>query len=735
MQTSTRKNTATVFDDLPDLLPIMLSTEENPLRASVERLLNNLAIPIFIKNRDGYYVFVNEAFCEALGMRRNDIVGANPNSLITEDRLELILSQDRVLFRDGGTQLFETPITLHDGSVMHVVFNKSAIIDSTGQVIGIVAVAYDVTARNLYRSELAQKNEELAERIKELRCLYKITSLLRDTTTPVEEMLESFLSVIASAMMHPNDVQVRIVLGDTVRASSSYNDGCDHISAAIKSDSGNVGRIDVAYSNPHPKKFDGPFLKEECAMLEEIAGKIGDRFQAEIDDQSLSRSEARFRATFEQAAVGICHLDAHRHFLRANERLCRFLGYSDRELREMAYDDLTFHEDVEKGRALGAKLWSGALRHVTLDKRFKRKDGQSVWGRVTASVVQGDDGKPQHYAVIIEDIDDARRMEDLQKITFDRAPIGICHVSLDLRFIKCNPRFCKIHGYEPGSLDGKRLQDISPSIHQTADAEVARQLLAGEVEEYEGERYFVHTSGQTRWMRFTVTLVRYPDGSPNHFVTVVDDITDSKLASEQVTELTGRLVRALRGTVEILSKTQELRDPYTAGHQNRVAKLALAIARRLNLDKVQLQDIEMGAMIHDIGKLMVPSDLLTKPGRLTPEELALIKTHPRLGADLVMESDISPTVVAIVRYHHERMDGTGYPDGLVGEAIPIEARIVAVSDVVEAITSHRPYRPGRGLDIAIDEIKAGAGTIYDPNVVDACLAVLESEPMGEFLQP
>ena len=735
MQTSTRANTPAVLEDLPDLLPIMLSAEESPLRASVERLLNNLAIPIFIKNRDGYYVFVNDAFCEALGMQSTDIVGSNPNSLITEDRLELILSQDRVLFRDGGTQLFETPITLHDGSVMHVVFNKSAITDEMGRVIGIVAVAYDVTARNLYRSELAQKNEELAERIKELRCLYKITSLLRDTTTPVEQMLESFLSVIASAMMHPNDVQVRIVLGDTTHVSSSYNDAGDHISATIKCDSGDVGRIDVAYSNPHPVRFDGPFLKEECAMLDEIAGKIGDRYQAEIDDQSLSRSEARFRATFEQAAVGICHLDADRRFLRANERLCRFWGYSDQELRHMAYDDLTFHEDVEKGRALGAKLWSGALKHVTLDKRFKRKNGQSVWGRVTASVVHDESGKPQHFAVIIEDIDDARRMEDLQKITFDRAPIGICHVSLDLQLIKCNPRFCKIHGYAPGSLDGRPLTDITPTSHQLADEEIARQLLDGETDEYEGERYFVHTSGQTRWMRFTVTLVRHPDGSPNHYVCVIDDITETKLASEQVAELTGRLVRALRGTVEILSKTQELRDPYTAGHQNRVAKLAIAIARRLNLNTVQLQDIEMGAMIHDIGKLMVPSDLLTKPGRLTPEELALIKTHPRLGADLVMESDISPTVVAIVRYHHERMDGTGYPDGLAGDAIPIEARIVAVSDVVEAITSHRPYRPGRGLNVAIDEIMAGSGTIYDPKVVDACLAVLESEPTDEFLAP
>ncbi|NMM43756.1 PAS domain S-box protein [Rhodospirillaceae bacterium KN72] len=731
---STSKNSSALVEDhLPDLLPIMLSAEETPLRVPVERLLNNLATPIFIKNRDGYYVFVNDALCEALGMRPQDIVGHTPKALITDDKLDLILSQDRILFRDGGTQTIETPITLHDGSVMHVVFNKSAIFDDMGQVIGIVAVAYDVTARNLYRSELARKNEELTERIKELRCLYKITSLLRDTTTPIAEMLDSFLSVIPSAMLYPDDAQVRIVLGEQTRVSSSYDDAASRISATIKSDSGDVGRIDIAYANPHPEKFEGPFLKEECALLEEIAGKIGDRFQAEIDDHALAQSEARFRSTFEQAAVGICHLDANRRFLRANERLCRFWGYSDQELRQMAYDDLTFHEDVEEGRTLGAKLWSGALKHITLEKRYVRKDGQTVWGRVTASVVQHEDGTPRHFVAFVEDIDDARRVEDLHRITFDRAPIGICHISLDLRLLKCNPRFCKIHGLEPGTMDGKPLNEISPTIYQSADEEVARQLLAGEIDEYEGERYFVQTNGQTRWMRFTVTLVRHPDGSPNHFVCVVDDITDSKTSSEQVAELTGRLVRALRGTVEILSKTQELRDPYTAGHQNRVAKLAVAIARRLKLDTVQLQDIEMGAMIHDIGKLMVPSDLLNKPGRLTPEELALIKTHARLGADLVMESDISPTVVAIVRYHHERLDGTGYPDGLAGEAIPIEARIVAVSDVVEAITSHRPYRPGRGLDVAIDEIKAGSGTIYDTQVVDACLAVLESESPEAFL--
>ena len=189
-----------------------------------------------------------------------------------------------------------------------------------------------------------------------------------------------------------------------------------------------------------------------------------------------------------------------------------------------------------------------------------------------------------------------------------------------------------------------------------------------------------------------------------------------------------RLKTTLAQSVEALAHTVEKRDPYTAGHQTRVAQLSEVIAQQLGLPKDRVDSIRLGALMHDIGKVGIPAELLTKPGKLSKEEFELIKTHSKIGHDIVRNIDFDPAVARIVAEHHERFDGTGYPKGLKGEAIALEARIVAVADVVEAITSHRPYRPALGLETALAEIRKHRGAALDPVVVDACLEALEKTP-------
>ncbi|MGD2124453.1 MAG: response regulator [Desulfobacteraceae bacterium] len=188
-----------------------------------------------------------------------------------------------------------------------------------------------------------------------------------------------------------------------------------------------------------------------------------------------------------------------------------------------------------------------------------------------------------------------------------------------------------------------------------------------------------------------------------------------------------KLEEALVDTIRAMAMTVERRDPYTAGHQSRVADLAGAIASEMALPKARRDGIRMAGMIHDIGKISAPSDILSKPGVLNEHELGLIKTHPQVGYDILEKIAFPWPVAQIVLQHHERMDSSGYPQGLSGNAIILEARIIAIADVVEAMASHRPYRPALGMDKALNEISANRGILYDKEVVDACLKLFREK--------
>jgi putative nucleotidyltransferase with HDIG domain len=179
------------------------------------------------------------------------------------------------------------------------------------------------------------------------------------------------------------------------------------------------------------------------------------------------------------------------------------------------------------------------------------------------------------------------------------------------------------------------------------------------------------------------------------------------------------------GIIQVVAKTVETRDPYTAGHQMRVAGLGEAIATEMGMTDHEIQGIRMSGMIHDLGKISVPAEILSKPGRLSEVEFSLIKTHSQVGYDILKTIEFPWPVARMILEHHERTDGSGYPQGLSGEAMLRESRILAVADVVEAMASHRPYRPALGLDKALEEVRGRKGVLYDPEVVEACGRALD----------
>jgi putative nucleotidyltransferase with HDIG domain len=199
------------------------------------------------------------------------------------------------------------------------------------------------------------------------------------------------------------------------------------------------------------------------------------------------------------------------------------------------------------------------------------------------------------------------------------------------------------------------------------------------------------------------------------------DITERKLIERDLKLSYEKLNKTLESVIETLATMVETRDPYTSGHQKRVAALAVAIAGELGLSDETIETIRLAATIHDIGKINIPASILTKPGRLTDIEFSLIKTHARTGYDLIKNIEFQMPIAKIILQHHEKMDGSGYPQGLKGEDIMLEARIITVADVVEAMSSDRPYRPALGIEVALGEIKKNRGKLFDANAVDACV--------------
>jgi putative nucleotidyltransferase with HDIG domain len=199
------------------------------------------------------------------------------------------------------------------------------------------------------------------------------------------------------------------------------------------------------------------------------------------------------------------------------------------------------------------------------------------------------------------------------------------------------------------------------------------------------------------------------------------EIAERKKAEMALQKNREQLRASLIGTVVAVSRAVGARDPYTAGHQQRVSQLSRAIAQEMGLDSEWVDGLRMGASIHDIGKIYLPAEILSKPTKLTDLEYELIKSHAQVGYDILKDIVFPCPVAEIAHQHHERLDGSGYPQGLKGEEICLEARIVAVADVVEAMVSHRPYRPSLGIDKALAEIKLGRGSSYDAEVADACL--------------
>ena len=293
----------------------------------------------------------------------------------------------------------------------------------------------------------------------------------------------------------------------------------------------------------------------------------------------------------------------------------------------------------------------------------------------------------------------------------ETAAEGIIIVDEDSTIVFCNERMTSMLGYESGALTGRHMDEVHVAEDLEFRREQERRRRAGESSQY--QRRFRRADGSELWVNVSASPILDEDGRFDGSLAMVADMSEQRDAE-------GRLREALTGTVAAMGVLVEMRDPYTAGHERRTADLVVAIGRELGLSEGEVETLALTARMHDIGQIAVPAEILTRPGRLTDNEFTLIKAHPQVAHDILAPIDFGRPVAEVILQHHERLDGSGYPRGLRGEELLLEARVLAVADVVEAMSSHRPYRPALGVEAALAEVSAGAGRLYDAQVVAAC---------------
>jgi PAS domain S-box-containing protein len=446
-------------------------------------------------------------------------------------------------------------------------------------------------------------------------------------------------------------------------------------------------------------------------------------------EEALRESEANYRQLFDNAPTAIYQIDFRTgKFLKANAVLCEYLGCSQKEITSLTpYDIMTkesqklFLERLNK-MALGDKV-SADPEYEIIDKNGKRR-----WMQLNSKNIYDSEGLAG-ADVVAHDITDRKRYEEALRASEERhrtiiqtAMDGFWVTDMQGRLLEVNEAYCRMSGYSAQELLAMRISrlDAAETEDHTA-AHIQKVIAQGE------DRFEARHRRKDETLYDVEVSVQYRSAQDGRLVVFLHDITERKLADKQLQDTLESLRKAVGATVQVMVSAVETRDPYTAGHQIRSADLARAIATEMGLPQEKIDGIRMAGSIHDIGKLSIPAEILSKPKKLTEIEFSLIKEHSQKGYEMLKDVESPWPLAQIVYQHHERMDGSGYPRNLKGDDILMEARILAVSDVVESMASHRPYRPALGIEAALEEIENNKGKLYDADAVAACLRLFREK--------
>ncbi len=444
-------------------------------------------------------------------------------------------------------------------------------------------------------------------------------------------------------------------------------------------------------------------------------------------EEALRESEEKFRNLAEESPNMIC-INQKGRILYVNKKAEEIMGHTRGEFYAPDFDffKVIAPESYEAVRQSFSIHLSGE-EIPPYELSFVTKDGAKIDALLTSRIIKYEG--EEAVLAIVTDVTEHKRAEDALRESEANLralqaniPVGLFRSTADRNghLISSNPALAKMMGYAaPEDMTEERVA----GFYFNADDRrrfIEEVSSAGVVSDYEVQ--FKRPDGTTFWGSLSARAIIDDEGHVAYFDGILEDVTERHGAID-------KMKQTLLGTVDAISKIVEKRDPYTSGHQLRVAQLARAIAGEMGLSDDEVEGIYMAAVMHDIGKITIPEGMLSKPGMLNELEYNIIKSHPQVGCDILANVEFGWPITDFIIQHHERLDGSGYPFGLSRDDITIEARVLSVADVVEAMSSHRPYRPALGLEAALDEVSEYKDVLYDATVVDVCLKLFRE---GDF---
>ncbi|MCW9089219.1 MAG: PAS domain S-box protein [Gammaproteobacteria bacterium] len=463
--------------------------------------------------------------------------------------------------------------------------------------------------------------------------------------------------------------------------------------------------------------------REELQQQLEKANHARQVLLSVIEDEKLTEnalrdSEAHFRLALGNLPIAVWNMDTELRYLWYYEHEHgdiseTIIGKTDHDLYEPVDADYITRlkeKALKSGEAINKEIYATYNEH----KKFYN---------VYIEPLHDEEGRITGLTGAAIDITDVHELEFERKKLADavkQSASAITMVDSELHFEYINQAFTGLFGFTQEELQGKPISLITPPRGTPSQTPLQVRAIARKEGIYRGEVVRKAKDGSLIPVYITAAPLVDESGEITGFVASFNDLRPVKESEK-------RLQGALTDTITAIGHTIEKRDPYTAGHQTRVAQLAVAIAREMDLDQNVIEGIYLGSLIHDIGKIHIPAEILNRPGRLSENEFAIIKSHPDVGYEIIKDVKFDWPIAEMVYQHHERIDGSGYPQGLKGEAICLEAKIIAVADIVEAMTSHRPYRAGLGVETALAQIESEAGTTLDNAIVDSCLTLFREK--------
>jgi len=515
--------------------------------------------------------------------------------------------------------------------------------------------------------------------------------------------------------------------------------------------SGTIGEetaIECMRSGAHDYFMKGK-LSRLCPAIDRELEEAKVRIKQKQAEEALKKSESLYHVLADNISEHVWIMDLKLKPLYLSPSAEKLYGYPLDELKKISFKELFTEESVQKISEAFVTGLAGALqghppppgtRHV-MELQARHKDGHLLWTENRLHFIRDENGKPVSLMGETNDITERKlaqemlkKSEEQYRLLADHMKDQVWLMDLNLNITYISPSVEKLLGYTfeeikkltwdkfltPESF--KKATDFTTVSMPKAIQTMSRDLMFRTL-----ELEFISKNGETIWGECSFSFIRDENGKAVSILGESRNITERKIAEAKLQQTLESLRKAFAATIQVLISALEARDPYTAGHQSQSARLACAIATEMGLAQDNVEGIRMAGSIHDIGKLSIPAEILTKPSRLTEIEYEMVKEHPQSGYDMLKDIESPWPLAQIVYQHHERMNGTGYPRNLKGDEILMEARIMAVADVVDAMSSHRPYRASLGIEAALKEIEQNRGTLYDANVVDACVNLIRNK--------